>query len=324
MRPESPAVISISHSLPTGFGRASAASSDLRRGDKIGTLQNFVFCLLGLGRSRPPQRENAIWNFRLMSCSWAGLATNAAGMLIHSALVCAFAPSYPRYARLHPGALRSAPQQLSLVTGGDSDTAPGEGDLTLDLFAQELARNAATVEAETAAVMAEVAEDAASRARQQANYAKKTARNDAHAAMASAGPSRLSEQTGGQIIQEAGRSGRYSELSKTHVRRLVGQFGEEAAKAEACLEEAEAEAEAARVARGSAKEAELKEVVTECALVAEARAARFLEAMVGALHMKVRRQTSVPPTYLAHRPATRASARAPTHIHTLRWRRWAS
>ena len=90
MRPESPAVISISHSLPTGFGRASAASSDLRRGDKIGTLQNFVFCLLGLGRSRPPQRENAIWNFRLMSCSWAGLATNAAGMLIHSALVCAF------------------------------------------------------------------------------------------------------------------------------------------------------------------------------------------------------------------------------------------
>lgn len=238
-------------------------------------------------------------------------------MLIHSALVCAFAPSYPRYARLHPGAPRSASQQLSLVTGGDSDSAPaGEGDLTLDLFAQELARNAATVEAETAAVMAEAAEDAASWARQQANYAKKTARNDAHAAMASAGPSRLSEQTGGQIIQEAGRSGRYSELSKTHVRRLVGQFGEEAAKAEACLEEAEAEAEAARVARGSAKEAELKEVATECALAAEAHAARFLEAMVGALHMKVRRQRSPPPTYLAHRPATPASARAHTHART--------
>ena len=238
-------------------------------------------------------------------------------MLIHSVLVCAFAPSYPRYAVLHPGALRSAPQRLSLVTGGDSDSAPsGEGELTLDLFAQQLARNTATVEAETAAAMAEAAEDAASRARQQANYAKRTARNDAQAAMASAGPSRLSEQTGGQIIQEAGRSGRYSEFSKTHVRRLVGQFGEEAAKAEACLQEAEAEAEAARVARGSAKEAELKEVATECALAAEARAARYLESMVGALHMKVRRQSSPLPTYLARHPAPPESARAPTHPRT--------
>ena len=258
----------------------------------------------------------AIWKFELDGWRLCRSFENA-GMLLHSVLVCAFAPSYPRYARLHPGALRSAPQRLSLVTGGDSDSAPsGEGDLTLDLFAQELARNTATVEAETAAAMAEAAEDAASRARQQANYAKRTARNDAQAAMASAGPSRLSEQTGGQIIQEAGRSGRYSEFSKTHVRRLVGQFGEEAAKAEACLQEAEAEAEAARVARGSAKEAELKEVATECALAAEARAARYLESMVGALHMKVRRQSSPPPTYLARHPAPPASARAPTHPRT--------
>ena len=256
-------------------------------------------------------RSPAIWNFEL-----DGSRTfENAGMLVHSVLVCAFAPSYPRYAGLHPGALRSAPQRLSLVTGGDSESAPsGEGDLTLDLFAQELARNTATVEAETAAAMAEAAEDAASRARQQANYAKRTARNDAQASMASAGPSRLSEQTGGQIIQEAGRSGRYSEFSKTHVRRLVGQFGEEAAKAEACLQEAEAEAEAARVARGSAKETELKEVATECALAAEARAARYLESMVGALHMKVRRQSSPPPP--ARHPAPPASARAPSHPRT--------
>ena len=73
-------------------------------------------------------------------------------------------------------------------------------------------------------------------------------------------------------------------------------------------------------------EAELKEVATECALAAEARAARYLESMVGALHMKVRRQSSPPPTYLARHPAPQASARAPTHprTHTLRWRRWAS
>ena len=230
----------------------------------------------------------------------------ALAMLLNSVLVSAFAPTYPRYARLHPGAPRSALQHLRLATDGDLDSAPpsGEGDVTLDLFAQEMARNAATVEAETAAIIAEAAEDAASRVRQQANYAKKNAKNNAQA-MWSAGPSRLSEQSGGQIIQDAGRTGGYSELSKTHVRRLVGQFGEEAAKAEASLQEAEAEAEAARVARGRTNVAEQKEVATECASAAEARAARFLEAMVGALHMKVRRQHSAPT------PLT-----TPRHTHT--------
>ena len=194
-------------------------------------------------------------------------------MLLHPVLVSAFAPAYPRY-RLHPGAPRSALQHLRLATEGDSEAPPpAEGDLTLDLFAQEMARNEATVEAETAAVIAEAAEDAASRVRQQANYAKKNAKNNAQAAMWSAGPSRLSEQSGGQIIQDTGRTGGYSELSKTHVRRLVGQFGEEAAKAEASLQEAEAEAEAARVARGRTNVAELKEIATECASAAEARAA---------------------------------------------------
>ena len=77
-------------------------------------------------------------------------------MLLQSVLASAFAPAYPRHARLHPGAPRSVLQHLRLATDGDSDSAPpsGEGDLTLDLFAQEMARNAATVEVETAAFIA--------------------------------------------------------------------------------------------------------------------------------------------------------------------------
>ena len=97
--------------------------------------------------------------------------------------------------------------------------------------------------------------------------------------------------------------------------RRAGTRGREAA--EELLAESDAAAPSVPTWKmDPAKEAELKEVATECALAAEARAARYLESMVGALHMKVRRQSSPPPTYLAHHPAPPASARAPSHPRT--------
>ena len=158
--------------------------------------------------------------------------------ILQSALttVFAFTPSQPRCV-IHPPprAPRSA-LGLSLVPDEDAalNEEVGEGDLTLGLFSQEMARSAAADEAEAAAAKAEAAEDAASRLRQKANYAKNKAKNNAEAMWSSneMGSGRLSEQSGGQIIQNKERSAGYSELSRTHVRRLVDQFGEEATRAE--------------------------------------------------------------------------------------------
>ena len=179
---------------------------------------------------------------------------------------------------------RKACQEALVVAGGEVEVAKAAllakygaeweaAEIALNDFivAQEEARRIASQKAQAAA-------EAATRRRQQAIFDKHNAARKFGGFVG--GLNTISYSPG------ADGPGRLTQLSRAHVLSLGQKSEEEAVWAAASAQDAEAEVEAACVARAHATRIEEREAAKQRGLAAAARAAQFLETEVGALRMQ--------------------------------------